>query len=166
MLELCDAVGPSVMVHHPGKVPAQPAPILERLHAIERDALREMGDLAAGYGVKIAVETLYVEDSSTYTADPNRLAQVIDEINHPQICGTLDFSHAYIMTTYCGLDSLDALRAFAPCTNHLHVHDSFGRPTTIHDFHTHAERIAFGMGDLHLADGLGRHRLGNHPCRS
>jgi sugar phosphate isomerase/epimerase len=155
MLELCDAVGAGVMVHHPGLVPAQPAPFLERLQGIECHALREMGDLAAGYGVKIAVETLFVEDPSRYTADPVKLAQVIAEIDHPQVCGTLDVSHAYIMTTWRGMDYLEALRAFAPCANHLHVHDSFGRPTTMANFYTHAERIAFGMGDLHLPMGWG-----------
>jgi len=155
MLELCDAVGAGVMVHHPGIVPAQPAPFLERLHAIERDALREMGDLAARYSVKIAIETLYVEDAASYTADPVRLAKAIAEIDHPQVCGTLDFSHSYIMTTFRGMDFLDALKAFAPCANHLHVHDSFGRPTTMGGFYMHAERIAFGMGDLHLPMGWG-----------
>jgi sugar phosphate isomerase/epimerase len=155
MLELCNAVGAGVMVHHPGLVPAQPPAVLERLHGIERDTLREMGDVAAGYGVKIAVETLFVEDSARYTADPFKLAAVIAEIDHPQVCGTLDFSHAYIMTTFRGMDYRDALRAFAPCTNHLHVHDSFGRPTTEAAFYSHAERIAFGMGDLHLPMGWG-----------
>ncbi|HEX5078241.1 MAG TPA: sugar phosphate isomerase/epimerase [Geminicoccaceae bacterium] len=155
MLELCDAVGASVMVQHPGKVPARPAPVLERLHAIERDALREMGDVAARYGVRIAVETLFVEEPQRYTADPVRLAAEIAAIDHPQVCGALDFSHAYIITTFRGMDYMAALRAFAPCTNHLHVHDSFGRPTTMGGFYSHPERIAFGMGDLHLPMGWG-----------
>ncbi len=155
MLELCEAVGAGVMVHHPGRVPAQPAPALERLHRVERQTLREMADLAAGHGVKIALETLFVEDERRYTADPVRLARVIAEIDHPQVCGALDFSHAYIMTTWRGMDYVEALRAFAPVTNHLHVHDSFGRPTTMGGFYTHAERIAFGMGDLHLPMGWG-----------
>jgi sugar phosphate isomerase/epimerase len=84
-----------------------------------------------------------------------RLARAIAEIDHPQVCGTLDFSHAYIMTTWRGMDYMEALRAFAPWTNHLHVHDSFGRPTTMARFVSHAERIAFGMGDLHLPMGWG-----------
>jgi sugar phosphate isomerase/epimerase len=155
MLELCDAIGASVMVQHPGIVPAQPAPALERLHRVERDALREMGDVAARYGVKIAVETLFVEDARRYTADPVRLAAALAAVDHPQVCGTLDFSHAYIMTTWRGMDYLDALRAFAPWTNHLHVHDSFGRPTSMTGFYSHTERIAFGMGDLHLPMGWG-----------
>jgi sugar phosphate isomerase/epimerase len=155
MLELCNAVGASVMVQHPGILPARPASVLERLHRIECRALREIGDVAAQYGVKIAVETLFVEDARRYTADPIRLARLIAEIDHPQVCGTLDFSHAYIMTNFRGMDYMEALRAFAPWTNHLHVHDSFGRPTTMAGFCSHSERIAFGMGDLHLPMGWG-----------
>jgi sugar phosphate isomerase/epimerase len=155
MLELCDAVGAGVMVQHPGIVPTQPAPALERLHRVERDALREMADVAARYGIRIALETLFVEEAQRYTADPVRLAEAIAAIDHPQVCGTLDFSHSYLMTTFRGMDYLEALRAFAPWTNHLHVHDSFGRPTTMARFVSHAERIAFGMGDLHLPMGWG-----------
>jgi len=155
MIELCDAVGAGVLVQHPGIVAAQPVPFLERLHAIEQQALREMGDVAGSYGVEIAVETLFVEEPDRYTADPVRLAEIIEAIDHPHIVGTLDFSHTYLMTTYRGTDFLDALRRFAPCAHHLHVHDSFGRPTTAKNFHTHAERIAFGMGDLHLPMGWG-----------
>jgi len=155
MLELCDAVGASMMAHHPGKVPAAPAAQLERLHAIERDTLREMGEVAAGYGVKIAVENLFVEDRGTYTADPVRLAEEVAAVDHPNVCGLLDLSHAYIMTSLRGMDFREALQAFAPQVNHLHVHDSFGIPATIDGFYRPAERIAYGMGDLHLPIGWG-----------
>jgi sugar phosphate isomerase/epimerase len=50
---------------------------------------------------------------------------------------------------------VEALKACAPLTYQLHGHDSFGRPTTMGGFYTHAERIAFGMGDLHLPMGWG-----------
>ena len=154
-LELCDAVGASVLAHHPGRVPANRAADVERLHALERGTLREMGDVAAGYGVKIAVENLFVEDAATYTADPVRLAGEIAAVDHPHVCGLLDFSHAYIMAQFCGLDFMETLAAFAPQANHLHVHDSFGRPTSIDGFFRFAEQIAFGMGDLHLPMGWG-----------
>jgi sugar phosphate isomerase/epimerase len=155
MLELCDAVGASVMAHHPGRVPSTHAAHLERLHGIERDALREMGEVAAGYGVKIAVENLFVEDALTYTPDPVRLAKEIAAVDHPHVCGLLDFSHAYIMTQFRGTDYLEGLQAFAPEVNHLHVHDSLGRPTSIGGFYRFAEQIAFGMGDLHMPLGWG-----------
>lgn len=154
-LELCEAVGAGVLVQHAGTVPAAPVPLLERGHAIERGALAEMGDLAARYGVRIALENLFVESRSRYTADPIRLARQIDEIGHDHVVGTLDFSHAYIMTTLCGQNYRDAIRALAPCAGHLHVHDSFGRLAFDGDFHSNSERIAFGQGDLHLPMGWG-----------
>jgi sugar phosphate isomerase/epimerase len=154
-LELCDAVGATVLAHHPGRVPANRGADIERLHALERDTLREMGDVAAGYGVRIAVENLFVEDAATYTADPARLATEIAAIDHPHVCGLLDFSHAAIMAQFQGFNFVEALATFAPEVNHLHVHDSFGRPTTIDGFFRFAEKIAFGMGDLHLPMGWG-----------
>jgi sugar phosphate isomerase/epimerase len=155
MLELCAAVGASVMAHHPGAVPAARVAELERLHAIERETLSEMGDVAAGYGVRIAVENLFVVDAATYTADPVRLAREIVAIGHPHVCGLLDFSHAYIMARFRGMDYVQTLEAFAPEVNHLHVHDSLGRPASIAGFYRPAEQIAFGMGDLHLPLGWG-----------
>jgi sugar phosphate isomerase/epimerase len=154
-LELCDAVGASVLAHHPGKVPATRSADIERLHALERDTLRAIGEVAAGYGVRIAVENLFVENAATYTADPVRLASEIAAIDHPNVCGLLDFSHAYIMAQFQGCDFVETLARFAPEVNHLHVHDSFGRPRSIDGFFRFAEQIAFGMGDLHLPIGWG-----------
>ena len=155
MLELCGAVGASVMVQHPGLIAASPTDQLERLHALERDALRGMGDVAARHGVRLAVETLFVESADRYTADPIRLAQELRAIDHPNVVGTLDLSHTAIMSAWRGLDLEAAVAAMAPVTGHFHLHDSFGRPTTIDDFFTLQERLAFGMGDLHLPMGWG-----------
>jgi sugar phosphate isomerase/epimerase len=155
MLELTGAVGAGVLVHHAGIAPAQPWAGLEPLYAIELDALREMGDVAARYGVRIAVENLFPEDDATFTADPVLLAWQIAQVDHPNVCGTLDFSHAYLASRRLGLDYLDALKAFAPCVNHLHVHDSFGRLDAVARFHTLAEQIAYGVGDVHLPMGWG-----------
>jgi sugar phosphate isomerase/epimerase len=155
MLELTEAVGATVMVHHPGLVSMRREHELDRLHALERDALREMGDLAARLGVRIAVETLFVERADRYTADPVRLAAELKAVNHPAVIGTLDVSHSYIMTSFRKTSFDAALRAFATVTGHFHLHDSFGRPATIEDFYTAEEQMAFGMGDLHLPFGWG-----------
>lgn len=155
MLELCEAVGAGVLVQHTGTVPALPTPILDRLHALERATLAEMGEVAKRHGVRIALENLFVESERLYTADPLRLAREIAEIGHEHVVGTLDFSHAYIMTTLCDMDFQDAVRALAPQAGHLHVHDSFGRPSFDGGFFTTSEEIAFGQGDLHLPLGWG-----------
>ena len=154
-IEICDAIGAKVLVQHAGVVPAGPIARLEHLHAIERTALAEMGDIAARYGVRIALENLFVEGASRYTAKPARLARQIEDIGHENVIGTLDFSHAYLMTTTYGLDFCEAVRTLAPSAGHLHVHDSFGRLGFDGDFYTTSERIAFGQGDLHLPMGWG-----------
>jgi sugar phosphate isomerase/epimerase len=155
MLELCAAVGATVMVHHTGLVAAAPAETIDRLHALERDELARLGDRAGQLGVRVAVETLFVERADRYTADPFRLAAELARLDHPHVVGTLDLSHSFIMSRFRGLDPEAAVRAFAPVAGHVHLHDSFGRPTTVESFYTTAERIAFGMGDLHLPLGWG-----------
>lgn len=155
MLELTGGLGAEVMVHHPGIIAASDDRLIERAHAIERDALLELADRAHEVGVKIAVETLFIEEPSSYTADAFRLAAELKAMNHKAICGTLDVSHSYLMATQKGFDFWSALHAFAPVTNHLHVHDSFGRPGGSMRFYDPAERVAFGVGDLHLPLGWG-----------
>jgi sugar phosphate isomerase/epimerase len=154
-IEVCDAIGAEVLVQHAGLAPAGPMAPLEHLHTIERAALAEMGDVAARHGVRIALENLFVESPGRYTAEPARLARQIDEVDHGNVVGTLDFSHAYLMTTMRGLDFGEAVRTLAPRAGHLHVHDSFGQPAFDGDFYTTSERIAFGQGDLHLPMGWG-----------
>ncbi len=155
-LELAASVGASVLVHHPGVIPARPAPELERLHAVERAALREMGDLAGRLGLRLAVETLFVESVAEYTADPVRLAAELRAVGHPNVVGTLDVSHSYLMCGFRGTSFTEALGAFAPVTGHFHLHDSFGRPPgSLYGFYTNSERVAFGVGDLHLPFGWG-----------
>jgi sugar phosphate isomerase/epimerase len=155
-LELAAAAAATVLVLHPGVIPARPAHELDRLHAVERAALREMGDVAGALGVRIAVETLFVETEREYTADPVRLAAEIRAVGHPHVVGTLDVSHSYLMTSFRGTSFTEAVTAFARVTGHFHLHDSFGRPPgSLGGFYTDSERLAFGVGDLHLPFGWG-----------
>ena len=154
MLEVCGAIGATVLVHHTGRIAAPSAAALERAHAEERAALRALGDHAARHGVRIAVETLWVFDRGRYTATAARLADEIRAIDHPQVCGTLDFSHVYLYATFLGLDFVEQVKAFAPVAGHLHVHDSFGRPKLV-ETASASEDLAFGLGDLHLPLGWG-----------
>ena len=156
-IELAAAVGVTVLVQHPGMLVAPlPAAEIERLHALERDAWSAMGDHAGRFGLKIAIETLFVEHEREYTAAPARLAAEIAAIAHPQVTGTLDVSHSYLMSSFRGESLENAVRAFAPVTGHFHLHDSFGRPPgNLCGFYTDSERVAFGVGDLHLPFGWG-----------
>ena len=154
LLEVCGAIGATVLVHHSGRIAAAPEAEIERLHAQERDALRAMGDIGARHGVRLAVETLWVFDRSQYTATATRLAEEIRAVAHPFVCGTLDFGHVYLYSTFLGLDFLEQVKAFAPVAGHLHVHDSFGQPK-LAAIHAPSEELAFGLGDLHLPLGWG-----------
>ena len=154
MLEIAGAIGATALVHHTGRVRPTSAADIERRHARERDALRRLADVGARHGVRIAVETLWVFERAMYTATAARLAEEIRAIDHPFVCGTLDFSHVYLHATFLGIDFLEEVRAFAPVTGHLHVHDSFGRPK-LAEILIPSEDLAFGVGDLHLPLGWG-----------
>jgi sugar phosphate isomerase/epimerase len=154
LLEVCGAVGVTALVQHSGRAAAAPPAEIERLHAMERDALRALADIGARHGIRLAVETLWVFDRAQYTATAARLAEEIRAIDHPFVCGTLDFSHVYLYSTFLGLDFRAQVEAFAPVTGHLHVHDSFGRPK-LTPMYAASEELAFGLGDLHLPLGWG-----------
>ena len=153
-LEIARIVGATTLVHHTGIVPSAPAGELEHMHARERQALRKMADVAGRDGITIAVETLFVDNDTLYTADPFRLADEIEAIGHPHLAGTLDFSHSYLTCTQRGLDFRAAVRRFGALAAHLHVHDSFGLFRDMRGY-GRAEDIAFGRGDLHLPIGWG-----------
>lgn len=154
MLEVCADIDSHLLVLHGGRAMTDQPDEIDRLRQIEREALYDLGEYAAQLGVKIALENLFVEQSQHYTHDPYQLAQTLAAIDHPFVCATLDFSHAYIMATVRQIDYIEALTQLAPYVNHLHVHDSFGRPSTLMT-RIGAERMAYGMGDLHLPIGWG-----------
>ena len=141
-------------MHHTGRIAAASAAAIEDAHVREREALRALGDQAARHGVRIAVETLFVFERARYTATAARLAEEIRAIDHPQVCGTLDFSHVYLYATFLGLDFIEQAKAFAPVAGHIHAHDSFGRPKLV-ETASPSEDLAFGLGDLHLPLGWG-----------
>jgi sugar phosphate isomerase/epimerase len=153
-LEVCAAVGVSVLVLHAGVVRRRPQPELDALHAQEREALRQLGDVAAKANVRIAVETLFTFAADHYTATPSRLAREIEAVNHPNVVGCLDLSHAYLHCTAQGLDYDAEVERFGQVTGHVHIHDSFGQPESVRGF-LPSETLAFGLGDLHLPLGYG-----------
>ncbi len=155
MLELCDRVGAEILVHHSGHAPMPALSRIPDLDKMERDALAEMAELAKTYGVRIALENIFAMSDAEYRQTPAQVAETVAVINHPSVCGLIDFSHAYIECTRLGLDWRPQIRAMAPVTGHLHIHDSFGRPYTMNKFYHPAEATALGIGDLHLPIGWG-----------
>jgi len=155
MLELCDCVGAEVLVHHSGHATMPALSRIPDLDKMERDALAEMAELAKSYGVRIALENIFAINDAEYRQTPAQVAETVAAVNHPSVCGLIDFSHAYIECSRLGIDWRPQIRAMAPVTGHLHVHDSFGRPYTMTKFYHSAEATALGIGDLHLPIGWG-----------
>ena len=153
-LEACAELDAKTLVVHTGRVPDVGAERLDSLYAQQREVLARMGDIAKDLGVHIAVENVFVEEPDWHTANPAHLAQELAAIDHPNVTGTLDFSHAFIQTTFEARDFFADAIAFAPQVNHLHVHDSFGTPKRM-TTHFMSESLAYGLGDLHLPIGWG-----------
>jgi sugar phosphate isomerase/epimerase len=153
-IEITAELGARTCVMHTGHCPAAPDDALDAAYERQREALRRAGELAAQHDVTIAVETLPMDHARRHTALPSRLAQELAAVGHPNIRCCLDFSHAFINATFHGRALLDEIRPLAPHVAHLHMHDSFGRPNDIATI-SRAERIAYGLGDLHLPLGWG-----------
>jgi sugar phosphate isomerase/epimerase len=124
------------------------------LYAQQRDILSAFAEEAERLGVIITVETLFTTKPGLRTALPSRLALDIAAIAHSHIWACLDFSHSYINSAAHGVDPAKEVATLAPFAKHLHIHDSFGRPTQTPTYFR-PERLAYGEGDLHLPLGLG-----------
>jgi sugar phosphate isomerase/epimerase len=160
-LRFAARIGARAVVIHPGRVhPQADLAARTRLLAVERDAVRRAADLAGAGGQVIAMENLNPNRNmmagtmTSYALDPRALAAQIDAIDHPAVCGTLDFGHGWLAAGRLGFDYLAAVRDFAPFVGHLHVTDNCGMPITYVDA-TDDEHVAYGMGDLHLPIGWG-----------
>jgi len=153
-IEITAELGARHMVMHTGVCAHGSHAEIDAAYKRQRAALAEIAGIAAGSGVVACVETLPTERADLHTALPSRLAYELAQIDHPNIRCCLDVSHAYINCGFHGRDLLEELTPLAPFAEHLHLHDSFGRPNDIRTV-SRAERIAYGLGDLHLPLGWG-----------
>jgi sugar phosphate isomerase/epimerase len=155
LVEVCDRIDARILVQHGGCLRADQ--IAERAGADEREreALTDLADFARPYGVRIALENIFTTELGQYRQTPAEIAETVKAVNHPNVVALIDFSHAYIESTYRGLDFRAQIRAMAPVTGHLHVHDSFGRPQGFYKPFHPQENTAMGVGDLHLPLGWG-----------
>ncbi|WP_347488036.1 sugar phosphate isomerase/epimerase family protein [Desulfoscipio sp. XC116] len=177
-IEFTAALGAGVMVYHAGRflpeekflLPGAVMPSLKVQKAMldmERSLLGEMGDLAARYGVTIAVENARpFLDASPYCYGEflDQLGAVIREINHPRVGVTLDLGHAYLAACHYHFDLLDEVEAVAPYVRHIHLHDNFGKICASYE-KKQAEMAATGRGDMHLPVGWGEIPAGDALAR-
>jgi sugar phosphate isomerase/epimerase len=155
LVEVCDRIDARIIVQHGGCLRADQ--IFDRAEADEREreALLELAQFCNPYGVRIAFENIFTTESGQYRQTPAELAGTVKAVNHPNVVALIDFSHAYIESTYRGLNFREQIRAMAPVTGHLHLHDSFGRPQGFYKGFHPQENTAMGIGDLHMPLGWG-----------
>jgi sugar phosphate isomerase/epimerase len=154
-IEAAAEIGAPHIVLHGGRMTAGQAEAeIEDLYARQREAFALLGDIAAKHSMIIAVENIHALGSKERASLPSRLAREIEAINHPNVRGCLDFSHAALLCTAEGADFFSEAKALARVSSHLHIHDSFGDPAQFWTF-SRSERLAYGLGDLHLPIGWG-----------
>ena len=155
LVEVCDRINARILVQHGGCLRADQIHERAAANIREREALTELGDFARPYGVRIAFENIFTTEFGQYRQTPAEVAETVKAVNHPNVVALIDFSHAYIESTYKGLNFREQIAAMAPVTGHLHVHDSFGRPQGFYKPFFPQENTAMGVGDLHLPLGWG-----------
>jgi sugar phosphate isomerase/epimerase len=153
--EVAAEIGALHLVLHGGRVMVgQTEAEIEDLYARQREAFASLGEIAAKHSMIIAVENIPPMGSKERPSLPSRLAREIEAINHPNVRGCLDFSHAALLCKAEGADFFSEAKALARVSSHLHIHDSFGDPAHFWTF-SRSERLAYGLGDLHLPIGWG-----------
>lgn len=155
LIELCDRIDARIIVQHGGSLPAEQVHDRANADIREREALTELADFARPYGVRVAFENIFTTAFGQYRQTPAEIAETVKAVNHPNVVALIDFGHAYIESTFRGLDFREQLRAMAPVTGHLHVHDGFGRPQGHYQPYHPQENTAMGIGDLHMPLGWG-----------
>ncbi len=154
MIEAAAELGAVHLIMHTGQMPDQGEAAIESAYAAQREAYASLGEAAAIHSLVIAVENIFASEAGAHTALPSRLAREIEAIDHPNVCGCVDFSHAAITCSANGADFLTEVTALGRVSRHLHLHDSFGDPARMRT-HSRSERLAYGLGDLHLPIGWG-----------
>ncbi len=153
-VEIAAELGAVHLIIHTGFTDAKSEPDIDAAYAAQRKALSILGAFAADHNVILTVENIFVSHESDHTALPSKLAAEIGAIDHPNVRACLDFSHAAITCRARGADFLTEAKALARVAKHLHIHDSFGDPTRLRTV-SRSERMAYGLGDLHLPLGWG-----------
>jgi len=153
-IEVAAEIGAAHLILHTGHTLEQYETALEAAYALQREALAELGEIAAIHSIVIAVENIFASEDGRHTALPSKLADEIEAIGHPNVRACLDFSHAAILCKSRGANFLEEAKALGRVARHLHIHDSFGEPAQLRTY-TRSERVAYGLGDLHLPIGWG-----------
>ncbi|MGV8953829.1 MAG: TIM barrel protein [Cypionkella sp.] len=155
LIEVSNSIGAGIIVQHGGCLRADQWQDRPAADLRERETLTELGDFARQHGVRVALENIFTTEAGQYRQTPAEVAETVKAVNHPNVVALIDFGHAYLESTYRGLNFREQIAAMAPVTGHLHVHDNFGRPQAFYKPFFPQENTAMGIGDLHMPLGWG-----------
>jgi len=156
-IEVCSALNINILVTHFGHTSVEIAKNHQKyndLINIQKQEYFKLAEIAKEHGVKLCIENIFPYTNLHFTALPSELSKNISEINHPNARTTIDFSHAYINCSLRNKDLISELETLVPYTEHLHVHDSFGKFKNMETY-IFPEDITYGQGDIHLPLGWG-----------
>ena len=156
-IEVCSALNINILVTHFGHTSLEISKNhkkYDELINIQKKEYFKLAEIAKDHSVKLCIENIFPYTSQHYTALPSEVSKNINEINHPNARTTIDFSHAYINCNLKNINFISELETMIPYTEHLHVHDSFGKFKTM-DTYIFPEDITYGQGDIHLPLGWG-----------
>ena len=156
-IEVCEAINSKILVTHFGYTNIEihnDENKYEKILKKQTDIYFKLAEFAKTHNVILAIENLFPFTQANYAPLPSEIANEISILNHPNARTTIDFSHAYINCKYNKVDYIDQLRTMVPFTEHLHIHDSFGK-LKVMNTHKYSEDITYGQGDIHLPLGWG-----------
>jgi sugar phosphate isomerase/epimerase len=116
-LELARRVPVSVLVVHPGLQDSLLSPTSQNSRDAAVRSIEEIAGIAVPLGVRVAIEVI---PNAMATADA--LAELLDELDMPEVGVCLDFGHAHLQG-----DVLDAIETLSGLLIATHVHDNHGR---------------------------------------
>ena len=156
-IEVCSALNINILVTHFGHTSLEISKNHQKyndLINIQKQEYFKLAEIAKEHNVKLCIENIFPYTDMHFTALPSEVSKNINEINHPNARTTIDFSHAYINCNLRNMNFISELETMIPYTEHLHVHDSFGKFKTM-DTYIFPEDITYGQGDIHLPLGWG-----------
>jgi sugar phosphate isomerase/epimerase len=156
-LEIAAELGAENYVIHSGLAPTQQGAGIEAAYARQREWLARGGDLARQHGLILCVETPFAGyKSEGHSSSPSRLAGRARSDRSPQRARHARLQPCLHKLDFDGRrdDLVEEVKALAPWSKHLHMHDSFGRQDDIR-MYTEGDRMTYGHGDLHLPVGWG-----------
>ena len=93
-IDLGALLGINAMMIHTGYSPETDAAALRSRYAAQRDGLKRLADHAGRHEIVVYVVNIFPFFEGTHTVLPGQLAEEIAAIDHPQLLGCCDVSHA------------------------------------------------------------------------